>query len=451
MAYCSHLFPVLGFLFYALAGSGLSYKTRVLLKKKRLFNRDYQEYLDFQKRKLQVDDATSHFKDEIAEMIIFNINNSKSACFLNNDVKVFVSGKEKIAELKKDLLEAKHSINMLYYIFADDKVGRDIMRSLIKKAKEGVKVNFVYDSIGCIKNRKKFYDSLKKAGGRVHEFFPPMLGVRMLNFKMNYRNHRKITVIDGKIGYTGGINIRDDHMGDNKKLAPWRDTHIRIEGEAVYGLQTAFFNDWRYCQNEDLSFKDLINDGYFPKYQKKGDVACQVVSSGPEFNSHRIKDAYIKMISLAKRRICIQTPYFVPDDCFMSSLRLAINSGVKVDIMIPALADKKMVHLASLSFIKEIMEAGANIYLYNGFIHSKTLTVDNNFVSIGTTNMDNRSFALNFEINAFLYDKVLVDMHEAIFNEDIKNSVKINLGFFRKKKILTKIGQTFFRIFAPLL
>ena len=204
-----------------------------MLKKKRLYQKEYNEYIEKQKNRLYGKNFKNKVEEQASDILLFNLNYSGSAYFKNNDVRIFTNGLDKIASLKKDLLNAKHSINMLYYIFANDEVGNEIMDILIQKAKEGVKVKLLYDSVGSIRTKKHFFKKLEKAGGETAEFFPPLFGVRIINFKMNYRNHRKIVVIDGKIAYTGGINIRDDHMGKNKRLSPWRDTSIRLVGDAL--------------------------------------------------------------------------------------------------------------------------------------------------------------------------------------------------------------------------
>lgn len=447
------VFPIVGFLVYVLIGGGLSFKTRSMIRKKHIVSSEYNDYIQLQKRKIR--DRALVMKNvedvNMAELMLFNINNSNSALFLNNSVVVFVDGKSKIENLIKDIRNAKQSINLAYYIFASDKVGKRVMKELCEKAREGVKVKLLYDSVGSIRSKRRFFAQLVKAGGEVAEFFPPVLGMRMLNFRINFRNHRKIVVIDGRVGYVGGINIRDDHMNESKKLCPWRDTHVRIDGGAVYDLQIAFFSDWVYAKNKKLNYHKLEKEGYFQKIENDGKVMCQVVTSGPDNNEHTIEQAMIKMISLAKRRICLQSPYFVPDDNFFGAIRQAVLCDVQVDIMIPSIADKRIVHQASLSFAKDAVNAGANVYLYDGFLHSKTLLVDDLCVSIGSCNADNRSFSLNFEINAFFFGKDFVKFNEQIFDEDMARSKKIDGKFFKKKKLLAKMGQAFYRLFAPLL
>ena len=327
------------------------------------------------------------------------------------------------------------------------------MDILCQKARSGVKVKLIYDSVGSLKSPRRFFRKLKKAGGEVAEFFPPFMGIRLINFKINYRNHRKIVVIDGKIAYTGGINLRDDHMGKKKKVSPWRDTHIRVEGPVVWDLQNIFFNDFRCVKKERLNAKQLVKEGYFleDSLKEKGNIGAQVITSGPESDQRYIEDAYIRMISFSQKRVYIQTPYFIPDEMFLKSLLIAKKTGVDVKVMIPAKPDKRTVYYVTLSFVKELLDAGIEVYFYNGFLHSKTLLVDDLCVSIGTCNADNRSFALNFELTTLLYDKDFVNYNAQIFEQDMKNSKLLTLSDFNRKFFASKLFQAILRLFSPLL
>lgn len=439
--------PIVGFIIYVMFGSGLSIRVRRLISNHKLYETEYDKRI----------------KEYFAEEEQFDENLKKHlgtirCCYYygsilcpKNNVQFFLNGEDKINALLKDLEEAKESINMEYYIFADDKTGKKIMNMLIKKAKEGVKVRFIYDSVGSLGAPRRFFRKLKKAGGKVAEFFPPFAHIRMINFKMNYRNHKKIVVIDGKIAYTGGINIRDDHMGKKKKLSPWRDTHIRITGTGVYPLQRAFLNDWRYIKKENYTSSDYIEQGYFPVPDLSGNVDLQVVLSGPDSQIQNIKEAYIKLITNATKDILIQTPYFIPDEAIISALRIAISSGVKVKIMTPSKADHKTVFWVTQSYLKEFVELGAEVYSYNGFLHSKTLVVDDDILSVGTCNFDNRSFGLNFEDTVIMYSNKLTIEYKNYFEEDMKNCRKLDILYFKKKWLFNKFAQAIFRLFAPIL
>lgn len=440
--------PAIGFIFYILLGSGLSLRTRRMIKRKKLSDRDLLKKFDWRGTLADLKNQPDLISDpDFAE---FCMNKGAYPC-LKNSVKIFNFGLEKIAALKEDLLNAKESINMEYYIFGDDKIGNEIMDILLQKAREGVKVKFLYDSVGCKKAGRSFFGQLRKVGGEVAEFFPPFMHIRWINLKLNYRNHRKIVVIDGKIAYTGGINIRDDHMGLKKKLSPWRDTHIRIEGSGVFPLQNIFFNDWRYASNDPQSTKDFIKEGYFPTPKKRGETTVQVLASGPASPNPDLKQAFIKLLTNAKKRVYIQTPYFVPDDSVYEAIKIALDSGVEVRLMLPKKSDKKVVYLPTISYAEEMMKLGVKVYLYHGFLHSKTLVVDNDKLVIGTCNIDNRSFNLNFEDDVYMYSYKLNKEYSRQFEEDMKNSTLADAQYFKKYTFFNKLAQAFYRLLSPLL
>lgn len=438
--------PIIGFLFYIVFGSGLSFRVRRMISHHKLYGLEYD-----QKIVKYFDNEEINQADENTLGIVKCCYSYGSIICPKNDVKIFTNGPDKLKALLYDIENAKHSINIEYYIFADDKTGKQVMNALIKKAKEGVKVKLIYDSIGCLGAPRRFFRKLKKAGGEIAEFFPPFAYIRMVNLKMNYRNHKKIVVIDGKIAYTGGINIRDDHMGMKKKLSPWRDTHIRITGTGVYPLQNIFLNDWRYVKKETFPSSYYMEKGLFPEPETTGDAFLQVVVSGPDSPVQNIKETYIKLMTNAKKEILIQTPYFIPDETIMSALRIAIASGVNVKIMVPSKPDHRTVFWVTQSYLKEFVELGADIYFYEGFLHSKTLVVDDEILSIGTCNMDNRSFNLNFEDTVILYSEKLNQEYKEYFKQDLQHCKQADILYFKKKLFLTKFAQAIFRLFSPIL
>ncbi len=447
------LFPIGGFVLYILFGGGLSIRTRVYIRRKKRYTQDYLQFVSWQRINFDKLRAKNEKYDYAYKLIKFVKSNDNNVFSTGNSVKVFIDGPSKLESLKNDLKNSKNNINIEYYIFGDDKTGKEIMDILCQKARSGVKVKLIYDSVGSLKSPRRFFRKLKKAGGEVAEFFPPFMGIRLINFKINYRNHRKIVVIDGKIAYTGGINLRDDHMGKKKKVSPWRDTHIRVEGPVVWDLQNIFFNDFRCVKKERLNAKQLVKEGYFleDSLKEKGNIGAQVITSGPESDQRYIEDAYIRMISFAQKRVYIQTPYFIPDEMFLKSLLIAKKTGVDVKVMIPAKPDKRTVYYVTLSFVKELLDAGIEVYFYNGFLHSKTLLVDDLCVSIGTCNADNRSFALNFELTTLLYDKDFVNYNAQLFEQDMKNSKLLTLSDFNRKFFASKLFQAILRLFSPLL
>lgn len=439
--------PLVGFLLYVIFGSGLSVRTRKMIKRKSISERDIIRNIE----------GIQTLEEARLDGMLLADRELATLCYSygsyplpGNDVQIYTNGKDKLEALKKDLLNAKKSINIEYYIFAKDQTGREIMDILCQKAKEGVDVKLIYDSIGSRHAPRRFFKKLEKAGGQVGEFFPPFMHIRLINMKLNYRNHRKIVVVDGCIGYTGGINIRDDHMGKDKKLNPWRDTHIRIEGSGVYALQNIFLDDWRYCKNDNTPPKLYLENGYFPSPKICGNATIQVVSSGPDSQVKKIEETFVKMITSAREKVYIQTPYFIPDDTFFSALRIAKRSGVDVRIMVPKIPDKKTVYMATLSYLKEMSELGIKIYLYNGFLHSKAIIIDDNKLSIGTCNTDNRSFALNFENTAIIYSNELNAQYQEIFIEDMQNSQEVRINYFQKKRWITKMLQAIMRLMSSL-
>lgn len=440
------LLPGLGFVIYLIFGSGLSFRVRRLISKFELYESHYDEEL---KNYFASEENIKTLKAEDSENIKLCHNFGGVLCPAN-DVQIFTNGEQKMEALLQDIESATKSINIEYYIFADDAIGKRTMDALIKKAKQGVEVRLIFDSVGSLHTPRRFFRKLKKAGGKVGEFFPPFLGIRMINLKMNYRNHRKIVVIDGKIAYTGGINIREDHMGHKKSLSPWRDTHIRIMGPGVPALQNVFLNDWRYVKKEKVAQESYIAQGLFPEPKVEGDVCLQVLTSGPNRQVKNIKEAYLKLIMTAKKEIVIQTPYFVPDDALMEALRIALASGVKVKIMVPKKADHITVYLVTLSYLKDIVQFGAEVYIYKGFLHSKTLMVDDNKTSIGTCNFDNRSFGLNFEDTVLMYSQEVTEQYKQCFAKDVENSLFADVAYFKKKRWLTRFLQSIFRLFAPI-
>ena len=440
--------PIFGFLLYIIFGSGLSIRTRRMIRKKAISESDILKNIE------NIDSLANAKVEGIARDEMSSINlcmKYGSYPLPGNDIQIYCNGLEKMQALKEDILNAKNSINLEYYIFEDDLTGKEFLNLLCQKAREGVEVRLIYDSIGSRKAPRRFFNKLKKAGGQVAEFFPPFMHIRLINLKLNYRNHRKIAVIDGRIGYTGGINIRDDHMGLDKKLRPWRDTHIRIEGSGVYALQNIFLDDWRYAKKEYCKPIEYIEKGYFPAPKICGDALVQVIASGPDSSVQKIKEAYVKLITNAKKRVYIQTPYFIPDDVFFSALRIAVASGVDVRIMVPRKPDKRTVYLATLSYLKEMADMGIRVFLYDGFLHSKAIVIDDMVSTIGSANMDERSYNQNFEINAFIYDKQTAETLKQAFLKDMDHCSEITLDAWRARSRWERFKESIARLFSPLM
>jgi cardiolipin synthase len=342
-----------------------------------------------------------------------------------------------------DIKRAKTFIHIQYYIVRNDETGRRLMSALTEKAKQGVEVCFFVDGMGCILTPRRFFSPLIKAGGFYAEFFPPHF------VRINFRNHRKICVIDGTTGYIGGLNIGNEYLGITKRFGYWRDTHLRLKGEAVKQLELRFTMDWNFCSRDKIA----LTSRYFPKIQvpSKG-VSMQIVSSGPDTAQHNILYAYVKMISEADKSVFIQSPYFVPDDSIFEALRIAALSGIDVRIMIPAYPDHPFVYWASLSYLGELLNVGVKCYKYEkGFVHSKIIMIDSLVSSVGTANMDVRSFKLNFECNAFIYDKKITAALEEQYERDILECSRIEYDWYVKRSQWTKVRESVSRLLSPLL
>ena len=440
-------FPGLGILFYLLFGNKLRFQKKKAERVKNIYNKILEEnYLD----QLNLLDNNNEitFNDpntkKYIDMLRLNLHYGKSIYTQDNNLSIFTDGTQKYQSLIKDIENATKSIHMLYYIFRNDNIGKQIVELLTQKAQEGVKVVLIYDDFGSFKTSKRIFKPLKKAGGRVYSFLPPRL---IFNFRLNYRNHRKLVVIDGKIGYLGGMNIGDEYANCGKnRIKPWRDTHLRLTGSAVYALQTTFLMDLAYAQNEEI----VLDRSLFPPVETSGNIGMQIVTSGPDSEKEEIKAAYIKMINSAKKNIYIQSPYFVPDDAFIEALRIAALSGVKVSIMIPGIYDKYFVYCASISYIKTLINLGVDFYLYKGFIHSKQIVIDHDVVSIGTANVDIRSFLLSFEINSFIYNRDIAEKCVKIFDRDVEKSYYLTMERYKKRRLVYSIIEPLARLFSPL-
>ncbi|MUV37474.1 Cardiolipin synthase [Lentibacillus sp. JNUCC-1] len=268
-----------------------------------------------------------------------------------------------------------------------------------------------------------------------------------MNFKINYRNHRKLAIIDGQIGYIGGFNIGDEYLGESRKFGYWRDTHLRLSGDAVRNMQTRFILDWNQASRNHIGYEER-----FYNAEPQGNVGVQIVSSGPDSEWEQIKYGYIKMILLAKEYVYIQTPYYIPDESLRDALRIAVLSGVKIKIMIPNKPDHPFVYWATLSYIGDLLSAGAEVYIYQGgFLHAKTIVVDGKLASVGTANIDVRSFRLNFEVNAFLYDTAIAQELVEAFEKDVHKSTQMTKLLYQKRSLGIRFKESISRLLSPIL
>lgn len=359
----------------------------------------------------------------------------------------FTKGDDFFNNLKLDILNAKKTIYMEYYIFKEDSLGELFFDLIIKKAAEGVSIKLLLDGVNSISYYK--LNKLKKLGIEI-EFFFPFLYIKFFYFKANFRNHRKLTIIDGEIAYIGGFNIGKEYLGESR-LGKWRDTALRLKGEIVHEFEKEFFSSWNFViqSRKTTSLPYSLTHIYTPSEKRH---SAQLVSSGPTFQLRTVRDNILRMITEAKQNIYIETPYFIPDDLILSALKIAATSGVKIKIIIPNIADHPFVYWVNQSYIGELLEYGISCYRYSdGFIHSKFLIVDDGIATLGTTNFDYRSFYDNFELNINLYSNSEVAKLRNIFIDDLKHSTLITHEEYIKRNNFTKFKESIFRLLAPML
>ncbi|MDT0126194.1 cardiolipin synthase [Paenibacillus sp. RRE4] len=439
--------PVFGFILYLLTGQNLTrYRLFQWKERKKL---GLEERIEAQLAQLQ--DNRTPFSNKATEnsqdMIYMNLKQNGALLTEHNAVEIITDGTDKFQWLLDDIEAAQDHVHVQYYIYRGDSLGKRIRDALIRKAREGVKVRLLYDALGSRRVRNRFFKELREAGGLVEVFFPSKFS--LINLRMNYRNHRKIVIIDGNLGYTGGFNVGDEYLGLNSKFGYWRDTHLRIRGNAVHALQTRFLLDWNEASKQhDTPYVPA----HFPHIEGTGHTAMQIVSSGPDAETEHIKNSYLKMINDAKQSIMIQTPYFIPDASVFEAIRLACLSGIDVRIMIPNKPDHAFVYWATLSYIGELLKVGAKAFIYdNGFIHAKTLIIDSLVASVGTANIDYRSFRLNFEVNAFMYDETIATALVHTFEHDLHVSRELTLEEYQNRSLVIRFKEAISRLLSPIL
>lgn len=439
--------PLVGFILYLLLGRQIQREHIFKLAKEDKVG--LEMIVDEQLEALKKQDFSkgNHQIVKFKEMVQMLLYNNAAFLTTDNDLTIYTDGHQKFDDLINDIRHAQSYIHIQYYIIHSDNLGKQLLHELEKKAEEGIEVKMLYDDMGSRDLRKKDLKKFRQKGGHAESFFPSKLP--LINLRMNNRNHRKIVVIDGTIGYVGGFNVGDEYLGKSKKFGYWRDTHLRIKGDAVNALQLRFILDWNSQSTRDnLTYESR----YFPDVDSGGTIGIQIASSGPDEDWEQIKYGYLKMISSAKESIYIQSPYFIPDQAFLDSIKIAALGGVDVNIMVPNKRDHPFVYWATLKNVASLLEAGVNVYHYdNGFLHSKTLVIDDEVASVGTANMDNRSFTLNFEVNAFIYDEGVARSLKQAFINDMKLSNKLTSEAYAKRNILVKFKEGISQLLSPIL
>lgn len=442
-----YFIPILGFILYLIMGRD-HHKNRMFKRKEIEGELKYavrRQEESIHRHKLRFEDPEM---ERFQDLILYNLNVGEAMLTDNNDVRIYADGKEKFQALLMEMEQAENYIHLQYYIIRNDELWQDIAKVLLRKVKQGVQVRILFDSMGCRKMKEKEWRRLEQAGIEVAEFFPALFG--KLQLRINYRNHRKIVIIDGRIGFLGGFNIGREYLGRDKKFGNWRDTHLCIEGSAVTSLSVRFVLDWNYAARENLFLNDRLFE--IPQYRREGVEPIQIISSGPDSREQEIRDNYLRLIEKARDHIYIQTPYLVLDEAILCALKIASRSGVDVRIMIPCKPDHPFVYWASYSYMGEMIHAGAKCYIYNnGFLHAKALTVDRKVTCMGTANMDIRSFKLNFEVNAIIYSEKTTKKMEDIFENDICSAKLIDRQTYASRSINIRFKEQFCRLLSPLL
>lgn len=428
--------PFVGLVFYFFFGRSQR-RERIISQKSydTLLKKPMAEYLA---------QDVSDIPDAYSRLVRFFFHTNQAFPFEGNAISVYTEGYTKLQSLLRELQKAKHHIHMEYYIFEDDAIGRMIRDVLIEKAAQGVEVRVIYDDVGCWHVPHRFFEEMCSAGIEVRSF----LKVRFPLFtsKVNYRNHRKIVVIDGRVGFIGGMNLAERYMR-GFSWGIWRDTHIKVEGKAVHGLQTTFLLDWYFVD------RTLITAScYFPCLDTVGNSTVQIVTSEPVGPWKEIMQGLTMAITHARKYFYMQTPYFLPTEQILAAMQTAALSGVDVRLMLPERADNRITHLGSHSYLADIMQAGVKVYFYKkGFLHSKLMVSDDLLSTVGSTNLDFRSFEHNFEVNAFIYDMDTALELKEIFLQDQRESVQIHLKNWTRRSWRQKTAESVVRLLAPLL
>ena len=373
------------------------------------------------------------------------LSNSNAILTSDNEVKVLHNGSETFPELFSAIEQARHHIHLEFYIVEDDVIGNYLREALIRKAQEGVEVRFIYDDVGSWQLKRKFIRSMSEAGVKVDCF----MRVRFPNLtsKVNYRNHRKILVVDGDTAFVGGLNFADRYQNGVAGIGPWRDTHLKLTGGGATALQIIFMADWYFVSKEILR-----GDRYFKPFVAGNGKLVQVTASGPDSDWESIGQAYFSAIATANEYVYLSTPYLMPTADIMTALKTSALGGVDVRIIVPGLSDAITAKWGTNSYIEELLEAGVKVYFYKGgFIHSKVIAVDGVFSSVGTANLDFRSLETNFEVNAMIYDEEIATILTAQFLEDQYKSDEIILAQWIKRPRINKIKESFARILSPML
>jgi len=386
-------------------------------------------------------ESTLHENLELARMLL---NANRSFVTMDNEVRYFNDGDEFFKVLFEEISAAKRFVHMEMYIIREDELGRRLVHELAVKAKEGVEVKLLYDAVGCHKLPRKFFNELKEAGGKTKSYFPSVF--KAVNTRINNRNHRKLVVIDGGTGVCSGFNVGIEYTGRGP-MGPWRDDGVVMKGGAAIAIETRFIQDWNFAAGDTITIAP-----YLPETDGKGKSPVQIVSGGPDSEHSPIRQHYVKMISMAKKKIYIQTPYFVPEGTIIVALEMAAQSGVDVHIMIPCQPDHPFVFWASTYNAGYLLQSGVKVHEFKpGFIHAKICVIDDQVASVGSANFDVRSFGLNFETNAVIYDAEVAQEIGRKYMEDVtKHCVDLTLEQYTARGRWVRVKESVARLYTPI-
>lgn len=440
--------PVIGIIIYYMVGRKPVFK-KIDFDRKRVNDRQQMRRY-FAQLEPVMEERLQKLEQDIGRLAIpffYLYNQRQTLISAGNKVKLLNNGETKFPELFSALEAAESHIHLEYYIFTPDDVGNRIADILIRKASEGISVKVIFDDLGS--NHNKIIPERFSRAGIPFVKTLPVTFTSLAN--SNYRNHRKIVVIDGEVGFVGGINLDDRYLNNGKHALYWRDTAVRIDGNAVKLLQVQFFLSWMFSGGKD-DFLESKKDLVLEKSRPQGDAIVAIAVSGPSSDAPYILETILQCIYQASHSVRICTPYFIPNDQLTSALVVAASSGIEVELIIPGKSDSFIVQHASFSFIKPLLERGVKVYLYQkGFIHSKTISIDGKLAMIGTVNMDIRSFSLNFEIASLIYDERLCTEMEVAFEVDKADSSEITLSEWKSRSVWKRGLDSVCRLLAPLL
>lgn len=432
------LVPFFGLFFFLIFGQ--DYRKRKMISRKSIRRITLRPCASFDIDELD----TSHMDIDVLKLIYMLKNNGEADAYAYNKIDVFAEGENIFESIFEAIRNAQNHIHIEFFIFEDDKISNQLRELLIQKSKEGVRVRMIYDYLGSHKLSKNYLRSLRTAGVYTRPFLP--LRLRLRRSKINYRNHRKLIVVDGKVGFTGGVNIADRYIYGNS-LGKWRDTVVRIEGSGVHGIQKLFLIDWYFVEQ-----KLITDEKYFPEPLKFDRNIIQTVASGPDTDWEAIMQGISSAIMGANRYVYIHTPYFMPNELVEGCIQMASLSKTEIRLMIPERTDSRLSDMSSSSFLGGMLEAGVRVFKYQaGMLHSKAIVIDD-FVSIvGSTNIDERSFGQNFEVNAFIYEEKTALQLKQLFIDDMSNCKELTLEEWNNRKRSQKLKESFARLFSPLM